>query len=234
MSGVANNLQEVEMLSKYIQQGTGMIEDVSMGISGNRTTAREFMGRAELAATRSALETVITEQSFLVPLANKFRELNRQFLSTPKSINMIGVAAVIDPITGLPLPPEQAQINREDINADYKARARGSMLTLNKAQKQQNMLGALQAIQANPLGIQMVNWANFFREFFEVFDLDADKLLNVGVVPMLNQMAQASQEMTPEQKYGGGMQQGGTELEPMSPDQMPDVQQPEGEMEEMA
>lgn len=234
MTGVANNLQEVEMLSKYIQQGTGMIEDVSMGISGNRTTAREFMGRAELAATRSGLETVICEQSFLVPLANRFRELNRQFLSVPKAIQMIGVAAVVDPITGLPMPQEEAVINTQDINADYKARARGSMLTLNKSMKQQNMLAALQAIQANPLGIQMVNWANFFREFFQIFDLDPDKLLNVGVVPMLNQMAQAQQDMTPEQKYGGQMQQGGTELEDMSPNQMPEVDQPEGPMPEMS
>lgn len=66
-----------------------------------------------------------------------------------------------------------------DINHNYKARAVGATQMLGKAAKQQNMLALMQIMGGNPVGAQMVNWASFFRQVFEAFDMrNFDELIN--------------------------------------------------------
>ena len=59
-----------------------------------------------------------------------------------------------------------------------------------RSARQQNLLGLLQMMSSNPALAQLVNWANFARQAFELFDFkNVDELL-VQQVPMVNQIAQ--------------------------------------------
>jgi hypothetical protein len=99
--------------------------------------------------------------------------------------------------------------------------------------RQQNAMAVMQAVQTNPIGLQVVNWVNWYREFFQLFDMDPNKLLNVGVIPMINQMAaQAGAPPSPESQFSGAGSGGGTELENLSPSQF--GEQDDAPMEELS
>lgn len=202
LRGLQQIYPQIGSLWNWIQQGTGIAEDVIMGMpSSDRQTAREYMGRQENVLTRVMLEARLAEEGFLEPLANYFRALNKQFLSVPKEIRMMGNAAVINPITGLPLPQDPVTINLEDVYPDYRARAVGATQTLGRMVRQQNLMLLMQAMSSNPVMLQMVNWANFARQLFETFDMkNVDELL-VNSVPAINQMAQ-QMGGSPEQAAG--------------------------------
>ena len=63
--------------------------------------------------------------------------------------------------------------------------------------RQQNFLGLLQIMSANPAMMQLVNWANFARQAFELFDFKNVNELLVNTVPAVNQIA-AGAGMSPE------------------------------------
>jgi hypothetical protein len=201
LRGLEHAYPEIAQLWAMIQQGTGLIEDTVMGAQGQRQTAREYLGRQESAITRLMLESRLAEEGFVEPLANGFVDLNKQFLSVPKEVKILGSASTVNPVTGLPYPPEPVTVGLEDINHNFRAQAVGSTQMLGKSVRQQNMMLALQAVSQNPVAIKMVNWAAFFRQFFQTLDLtNLDELL-VQNVPMVNQMADES-GMAPAQMAG--------------------------------
>jgi hypothetical protein len=178
--GIQQAYQEIAQLWQWIQSSTGISEDVVSGMpSNNRQTAREYLGRQEAVLTRLMLEARLAEEGFVEPLANKFRQLNRQYLKVPHEVKILGSVATVNPITGYPLPQEPQIVDLADLNPDYRARAMGATQMLGKNVRQQNLIAVLQAASANPVATQMVNWANFFRLIFRAFDLDnTDELLN--------------------------------------------------------
>ena len=180
MSQIQNAYQEVNDLWRWIQQGTGIIEDTVMGgQSGGRSTAREFLGRQENVSTRLLLESRFAEEMWLEPMANRFRALNKQFLSTPKKLRILGADAITNPVTGEPLPPEEIDINLEDLAQDYDVRARGATQTIGKAARQQNLVLLLQAAGSHPAALQLINWVAFFRDMFRTFEMtNVDELMN--------------------------------------------------------
>lgn len=190
MRGLAASYQEIQQLWQYIQQATGVVEDTIMGMSGGtRQTATQWQGRQENVLTRQMLEARIAEKAFVEPLANRFRALNRQFLSVPHQMRILGTEAMIDPITGLPIPQEPVSINLSDINPDYRARAVGASQMLGKAARQQNVMLLLQATASNPVAVQSINWVNFFKYIFHTFDLPNTQDFFVNQVPGINQAA---------------------------------------------
>lgn len=193
----------VGQMWSFIQQGTGITEALQGLTSGNRSTAREFLGRQENVMTRLMLESRIAEEGFVEPLADAFRVLNRQYLPLPHLIQMLGDRATINPVTGLPLPQEPTWISHEDVSPDYRARAVGATQMIGKAIRQQNVMQLLQVMNANPVLMQLVNWSNFSRQMFQLFDFDnVSELLNLSQLPMVNQMANDN-GMSPETLAGG-------------------------------
>lgn len=190
MRNVQISNDEIGRLFSFMQLGTGETEAV-MGISGSsRETARGFLGRQENALTRLAMEARLAEEGFIEPLANLFRQLDRQYLTRPHQMKILGSMATINPITGLPYPAEPVTIEDDDLQPDYRARAVGATQMLGKSVRQQNLMALLQVMSSNPALMQLVNWANFAREAFILFDFNNVNELLVNQVPMVNQMAE--------------------------------------------
>jgi DNA-binding response OmpR family regulator len=84
----------------------GMYAELKQDVAGlggdSRQTAREFLGRRESAGTRLLLESQIYEQTMVEPVANFMVALNKQFLSTPAEVMILGEGATTD-IYGNPL-----------------------------------------------------------------------------------------------------------------------------------
>jgi hypothetical protein len=213
MRGVNVGNEEISRLFQMMQLGTGETEAI-MGVGGsNRETARGFLGRQENALTRLSLEARMAEEGFIEPLANAFRSLDRLLLPLPAEIKVLGSLAATNPITGLPYAPENVAVDYDDLAPDYRARAVGASQMLGRSVRQQNMLGLLQMMSANPAMMQLVNWANFARQAFELFDFKNVNELLVSQVPMVNQLAQEN-GTSPESVAGAAS----SPLEQMSPD----------------
>lgn len=177
--GLQNAYTELEQQSRWMQQGTGIVEDVVQGFgTADRQTAREFVGRQEAVSNRLLLEARIAEKAWLEPLAEVFVELDRWFLPFPQEVKMIGGAAIMDPVTLQPIP-KTMMVGVNDLLRDYDIKAVGATRQLGAGARQQNMVLLLQYLQTNPAAIQMVNWMAFFRELFQVFEIpNVDQLLN--------------------------------------------------------
>ena len=84
---------------------------------------------------------------------------------------------------------------------------------MGRSVRQQNLLGLLQMMSSNPVMMQLVNWANFARQTFELFDFRNVNELLVEQVPAVNQVAQET-GMSPEQVANTAMQP----MESLSPE----------------
>jgi hypothetical protein len=232
LQGLQAATVELEAIWRFIQQGTGIIEDTVQGAGGGgRQTAREFLGRQEAVLSRLNLEALLFEKSFVEPLADEFRDLNRQFLTVPKKLRILGTGGSVDPDTGLPIPPEPENVDLNDLSPDYRARAQGASRMISKAARQQAFVAALQGATANPALLQLTNWANFGRQYYAALDLDPMELINSGQVPQLNQQAMGQQGLPDEAAIAQMEQQGQGQQEgqggPISPSSQggPDVEQ---------
>ena len=181
-----------------MQLGTGETEAI-LGLAGqSRETARGFLGRQENALTRLSLESRLLEEGFVEPLANAFRLMDKLLLPLPHELKILGSLATTNPVTGLPYLPENIQVDYDDLAADYRARAVGASQMMGRGVRQQNLLGLLQMMSTNPTLMQIVNWANFARQAFELFDFKNVNELLVQQVPAVNQLA-AEAGTSPEQ-----------------------------------
>ena len=93
--------------------------------------------------TRLMLEARLAEEQFVEPLANAFRNLDRQFLDLPYMQKILGSVATTNPITGLPYPQEAETIDFDDMAPDYRARAVGASQTIGKSTRQQNIVSQI-------------------------------------------------------------------------------------------
>lgn len=190
MRGLQAAYTEIGQLFEMAQLGTGQTESLLGKSSNQAETARGFLGRQEQALTRLALETKLAEEGFIEPLANAFRHMDRLWLPMPKEVKMVGSLATTDPITGLPYQPERMSVDYDDLTPDYRARAVGASQMIGRSIRQQNLVTLLQFMSMNPALAQLVNWGNFARQAFELFDFkNIDELL-VERVPAVNQLAE--------------------------------------------
>ncbi len=204
MTGVQQTYQEVQDIWNWIQIGSGIFEGAGMGGSGgpDRETARGFMGRQEAMSVRLMMEAQLAEQQFLIPLAQSYRTYNRQFLTVPKEMRVLGMNASMNPITGEPIPQEELVVGMDDLYYDYDVRAMGSTQALGKQEKVQRLAGLFQMAASHPAGMALVNWTAFFREMFLANELmNTQELLN----PPPSQMGKIQQaQMVPQGANGGG------------------------------
>jgi hypothetical protein len=71
---------------------------------------------------------------------------------------------------------------------------------MGRAHMQQQLIGLMQVISSNPVGMQMVNWTAYFRQMFDAFQLrNIDELLNPGPT-QVNQQASQQEKPTAEQQ----------------------------------
>jgi hypothetical protein len=201
---------EVEAISRYIDMATGVQRDTIQGmLSGDRQTAREFLGRMEQARTRLGLEAKLFEIQVLEPLADDFRILNRLYLPTPKGVNMIGSAAQWDPDTGEPIQPETEYVDLSDLNMDARIRAIGASNMLSKSMQRQDMMTAMQAVSANPMMMQTTNWLAFANKFWRAFEFNPREMMQVSAAST----RAAWQQMNDQEKMGPQ----GDQLEQLAP-----------------
>lgn len=189
LQGFSATYAEINSLWQYIQLGTGN-NDIIMGFQGGeRETARGVLTRQENVLTRLSLEALLAETQFVEPLADAFRKMDQWWLPLPYEQKILGSIATINPGTGLPYPQEMGTVDYDDLAPDYRARAVGASQMIGRNVRQQNLMGLLQMMSSNPVLLQMVNWANFARQAFELFDFkNVDELL-VSQVPAVNQLA---------------------------------------------
>ena len=91
----------------------------------------------------------------------------------------MGSAAVINPLSGMPMPQEQTVIELSDLHPEYRARAVAASQALGKAVRQQNIMAVLGVFSQNPILLQALNWSRMAREVLDTFDFkDPDALLN--------------------------------------------------------
>lgn len=208
--------EEIMFLSRFMQQGTGIIDDVVAGISaGNRTTAREYLGRRETSQGRLMLEAMLAEHMFLGPLAEQFMLLNQQFLPMPSVVQRIGAEAYQDPLTGAVAPPDPQLMTLEELNSVYRPRAIGATRMASRATRLQDLLMISAEVKTNPVGLQIFNWYAFFHELVKVADFDPARLL------LANVPAVAAAAAMPGGEPGAGeglMGQGTSNLEQLSPE----------------
>jgi len=191
MRGLQAAYTEIGQLFQMMQLGTGETETLLGGPSGSsRETARGFLGRQENALTRLAMESRLAEEGFIEPLANAFRRMDQLWLTLPHEVRILGSMATINPGTGLPYEQQDVTIDYEDLAPDYRARAVGASQMMGRSVRQQNLVALLQMMSANPVLLQLVNWGNFARQAFELFDFRNVNELLVSKVPAVNQLAQ--------------------------------------------
>lgn len=192
MQGLQAAYTEIGNLFEFMQLGTGETESLLGQQGPGRETARGFLGRQENALTRLAMESRLADEGFVEPLGNAFRRMDRLWLTLPHELKILGSIATTDPITGLPYHPEDRSVGYDDLEPDYRARAVGASQMIGKSVRQQNLMGLLQMMSANPALMQLVNWGSFARQAFDLFGFSNVEDLLVSKVPAVNQMAQDS------------------------------------------
>jgi len=199
MQPMAMAFQEIGFLDSYAQKGTGIDERAVMGMDtgGGDVTARQFVGQQEAAMTRLALEAMLASAELVEPMAELFRDMNKTMLPLPKQFSMIGTRAVLNEITGMPMPPEEGMITMpHELNHDWKAKAFGPGFMLTKSAQRADALQLAQVMMSNPAWLQMVNWVAMARKIFSLYDWDTDEML--VQLPQMQQFAQQA-GLPPEQ-----------------------------------
>ncbi len=172
LRGVQLGSAKTQEMWQFMQMGTGIVDDAVMGLTGSdRQTAREFVGRREAAGTRLMLESRIYEECYLEPLANRIVALNKQFLTKPVEVLMLGESATMDPVTGMPIPTGREWVSNLDMLPNYTARAYGASTALSRGERKANLLQLAQTIM--PVAGQMgaMNMMNFFRQMLREFEI---------------------------------------------------------------
>jgi hypothetical protein len=214
MRGVQAAYTEIAQLWQMQQLGTGETEALMGSGGGGRETARGFLGRQENALSRLGVEQTLADEEFIAPLANAFRQLDRQFLDLPHEVKILGSLATINPITGMPYQPERVSVDFDDLVPDYRARAVGASQMIGRNVRQQNMLQLLQLFSQVPEIRSTMLWGNWARQVSELFDVrNVNELFAQNQIPLLNQVADQSGQ-SPESV----MQTATTPLEQLSPD----------------
>jgi len=172
LSGIPIATNEIDQHWQFMQIASGGIQDVGLGGEGpSRETATSVATRSQRALSRGTLQALIGEASFVEKLAEGIRDLNRQFLSLPHQVQMIGSEAMINPITGFPLPTEPTIIDHFDVAVDLRARAMGASQQIGKQGRKQDWMTLLQIIGGMPPAQQVLNWQSVLNYTFRTFDV---------------------------------------------------------------
>jgi len=172
LRGLQTAYTELEQQSRWMQQGAGITEDTVQGFSaGDRVTKAEFVGRQEAVSNRILHAVRLAESQWLEPMTRLFLAMDRKWLPATQTLRMIGAAAVIDPVTLQPIEQEPMEIGVNDLLPDYDIRIVGSTRQLSTQSRQQNLMMAIQAIQANPIAASIVNWMALYRMFFQTMEI---------------------------------------------------------------
>lgn len=197
-AGFDRAMEEVGFLDRMAQKGSGIDESGIMGMGGgDRQTATQFQGQQEAATTRLALEALLASVDVVEPMAELFRDMNKTMLPLPKQFSMLGTKSILNPVTGMPMQPDEGIITLPmELNHGWTAKAFGPMFMLTRSAQRADGLQLAQIMMANPVWIQSVNWIAMARKLFSLYDWDADEML--VQMPQLQMLAQ-QMGMSPEQ-----------------------------------
>ena len=142
LRGYNVTMDQVAMMWQWMQQILGMSADISLGageVGSDRQTAREWVGREAAINLRQRLELFLFEESALIPLFNAFSNMDRQWLSFPQEVAMIGSNAVYDFTTGQMAPPTKETVNLSDLEGDLDCYPLGITRQLSLQSRQGNV-----------------------------------------------------------------------------------------------
>lgn len=128
LRGYQVNLQQVGVLWQWLQQALGMSADISLGageVGSDRQTAHEWVGRERAIDLRLRLELFKFEEEMIIPLWQKFVQMDRQWLSFPAEIDAIGTQAIWDDASAQFLAPMREEISLEEMRPDLDIRPIG-------------------------------------------------------------------------------------------------------------
>jgi len=213
LRGVQLGTNKTQEMWSFMQMGTGIVDDAVMGLGGSdRQTAREYVGRREAAGTRLQLESRIYEETYLEPLANKIVALNKQFLTKPVEVLMLGESAIMDPVTNQPIPTGREWVSNLDMLPNYTARAYGASTALSRGERKNNMLQLAQTIMPVAGQLGAMNMMNFFRQMLREFEVPNINEI-MAVDPRMQQLMQQAQaqpgQPTATNQGGGNLSEGG-------------------------
>lgn len=218
MRGLQQGIAEIESLWRWIQHGTGVSEEaigMTGGVGSDRQTAREFLGKMENVQRRMVREALHAADAVLIPLAEAFRALDSQFCPFPKVLRMLGQNALIDPQTGMPIPPDQS-IGLQDVVLRYDMRAAAATSLIGKSAQQQNAMLLTQSVTPF-IQAGMINPNAFLRWLFKTFDVQSPDDMIMPMNPMMAQMmAMASMQAGQPVNPNSSGQPGGTISSPNS------------------
>lgn len=209
LQGANLGIQASDILWRWGQQGTGIIEDVAQGMSASsRTTAREFVGRQEAVATRLTMEALVMEKQVIEPMAERFISLSNQFLSLPMQATIMGDSAMVDWVTGRPFEPQELEIQPGDLSYRYRARARGAGSRMSLAGRKSDFITITQAYAQNPVTASALNWIGWSKLMAQVFEWpDMADLINTQeqAADMLDRLSPQTREqvLNPASPVGG-------------------------------
>lgn len=177
MKWVSNTYTEIGQLWRWMQQATGITEDIGQGLRvGGRQSATEFAGRSEAVNTRISLETMLAEKQYLERMGQGYWDLNRQYLDTPHLLRQIGSHAVMDPVTGRFRPPVLDVISDLNLARSFDIRATGATRQLSKSARQQSLAAFMPALV--PF-LPAINLRAFMRQILPIMDFNnVDELIN--------------------------------------------------------
>ena len=208
---------EIQQLGVFQQQGLGIDNSAIQGMEGpDRETAAGFFGRRDAALGRLAGEAELCGRMFVEPLADWFRDADRQLLTLPKQIAYLGPDAVLDPDSGLPVPQDQQSIGLDDLHPDFRSRAMGASHIIGKDLVAQKLLTYAQIAATNPVMLQITNWVSFTKDLARALNLNPAELLVQQVIPLVNQVAAG-------QGLGAGDMMGGMGMGQTAQPQQPPV-----------
>lgn len=172
LEGFMHADRELAQFWQWMQQATGIVEDTISGMpSSGRQTKAEFVGRQENVLTRQMLEAKLAEECFVEPLCDMMYSLDKQFLTVPHKLKILGSDGVVDPITGATFPQQPVTVDLEDLNTDYRARAQGATQMIGKAARRADVMQLQGLLQSNPVAVAGATWSSWFRYVFKVFDI---------------------------------------------------------------
>lgn len=217
LRGLQTSYTELEQQSRWMQQGAGITEDTVQGFSaGDRVTKAEFVGRQEAVSNRILHAVRLAESQWLEPMTRLFLAMDRKWLPADQTLRMIGAAAVLDPVTLQPIEQEPLEVGINDLLPDYDIRIVGSTRQLGTQARQQNLMMAMQAIQANPMAAAIINWMALYRLFFQTLEIPGVDQLFMTDALMKQAVMQAGMVLQQagalgQEGEGGGEEEGGQE-----------------------
>lgn len=217
----ANHLADVQALTAFAKETTGLSENIQGQFSPGRRSAREAGIVNNNAASRAKRLVDAIWYSALQPLGEDMLANHRSWLSAPQLVKVIGTANLMfDP--GMSMAATQfLQVSREDIAGNYDFVIYDGTLPSEKMANADGLQGLLEMVFGAPEFFMQLGYNPQILHELMIELLTLRGVKNVRYYQFLNQITQQLGQLGP-----GGVAQPGAPVSPA--DQQPGLPAPAG------